>query len=211
MFLVGGYTTYVKLRERLRDTADRDLSNANTVLDWGCGCGRLTRNLLKCGVSKVQGADIDPLNIEWCRSNLSGSFTLLPLRPPSPFPSEQFDLVLGVSVFTHLDEETQWLWLEELRRICSPAAILMLSFHGEASVARGAFNMAWLNKWMARGFDAGTVDKALNEVISDGEYYRVSFHTTDYIKREWSKYFELLEIRDCFIGNFQDLVVLRKR
>jgi SAM-dependent methyltransferase len=211
IFLVGGYTTYMKLSDALRDITGLKLNDADAILDWGCGCGRLTRHLLKYGVSTIQGADIDPLNVEWCRSNLPGRFTLLPLRPPSPFPHEQFNVVLGISVFTHLDEETQWLWLEELHRICSPGAILMLSIHGEASVARGKFNLAWLNKWMANGFDAGHPDKALNEVISDTTYYRVSFHTTDYIKRNWSKYFEILGIRDCFIGSFQDLVVLRKR
>lgn len=211
MFLVGGYTTYMKLQNALRETTGLDFSSVGTILDWGCGCGRLTRYLLKDAVPSAQGADVDPVNIDWCRSNLPAEFTLLPLVPPSSLPSGKFNLVLGVSVFTHLNEETQWLWLEELQRICSPGAIVMLTFHGEAAVARGEFALDWLNQWLAHGFDSGNVDRALDAVIPDKTYYRASFHTTEYIKTKWSKYFEVLGFRDCFMSNYQDLVILKKR
>jgi hypothetical protein len=150
--------------------------------------------------------------VEWCRANLAGAaFQPVPLHPPTTLPSQYFDLVIGMSVFTHLDEKTQWLWLEELQRICAPGAILMLTYHGEASVARMNFSREWLNNWIAHGFDASIVDRALVNVISDRGYYRASFHTSEYIKKNWSKYFSIIATYDCFMSNHQDLVILKKR
>lgn len=91
---------------------------AGDTLDWGCGCGRVTRWLLDrldAGV-RVVGADIDPLSIHWCRQNLAGGFfERIPLHPPTTFRDEQFSVVLGISVFTHLKEDVQFEWLSELR------------------------------------------------------------------------------------------------
>jgi ubiquinone/menaquinone biosynthesis C-methylase UbiE len=43
-------------------------------------------------------------------------------NPPLPFPDDHFDLVFSSSVFTHIDEHAQDLWLAELRRVTQPGA-----------------------------------------------------------------------------------------
>jgi SAM-dependent methyltransferase len=214
LFLIEGYTTYAKLEDALRHTTGLDFSHAGNILDWGCGCGRLTRYFVKEAIPNVYGVDIDSVNVEWCHRNLAGAtFQAVPLRPPMAFPSQYFDLVLGVSVFSHLDEATQLLWLDELQRVCAPGATLMLTYHGEASVARLNLNLSrkTLNNWMTHGFDSSIIDQALHNVISDPAYYRASFHSTEYIKSKWSKYFSIIAMYDGFVSNHQDLVILRKR
>ncbi|HWB82808.1 MAG TPA: class I SAM-dependent methyltransferase [Bryobacteraceae bacterium] len=216
LFLLEGYTAYRKLENILHETAGRTFADAANVLDWGCGCGRLMRYLARpsevlAGAAQWTGADIDAESIAWCRSHLTGDFVVLPLLPPSPLPDHHFDLILGVSVLTHLNEETQRLWLEELQRVSRPGAILLLSYHGEASVERSAFSTEWVDAWLSRGFDAGIVDHALDQVISEKSYYRAAFHTTGYIHQNWSKYFEILAIKDSVISNHQNLAILKRR
>lgn len=42
------------------------------------------------------------------------------------------------------------------------------------------------------------------------DFYETAYHSDDYIRREWSKYFEVVEIRTLGAVNRQDSVLLRK-
>ena len=62
----------------------------------------------------------------------------------------------------------------------------------------------------AQGFiDAGE-DAALDGIAPEG-YYRGVFQSPAWTRREWSKYFRVLEIREGGMQNYQDLVILEKR
>jgi hypothetical protein len=51
------------------------------LLDWGCGCGRLTASLLlRHPGAEIHGCDIDAEAVAWCRTEYSGAS--IPLRPP---------------------------------------------------------------------------------------------------------------------------------
>ena len=111
----------------------------DSVFDFGCGCGRLARQLLqqKQRPSRYLGIDLHAGMIAWCQRNLS---TLAPnfefkhhdvynyhFNPGSekpdvlPFPTENsFSLVEAWSVFTHLTEEQAVQYLAEVKRILAP-------------------------------------------------------------------------------------------
>ena len=120
----------------------RELREFDRILDFGCGCGRVTRWLRPLADdSELQGCDIDEFAIAWDQEHLTfAKFSHTPTEPPLPYVSGYFDLVLNHSVFTHLDEYYQDMWLEELCRIVSPGGFLVLSVHGEHafSLAEGA-------------------------------------------------------------------------
>ncbi len=40
---------------------------------------------------------------------------------------------------------------------------------------------------------------------------KLPYHTHEYIRREWSRYFEIVAIHPKGIGNHQDAVLVRKR
>lgn len=209
-FQLEGFSTYEKLKRALRATVGKSLADFDQILDWGCGCGRLTRYLsVGGGETCVTAADIDSDNLEWCRQNLPAIRCVeLDLNPPSAFPAATFDLVLGVSVFTHLDELTQHQWLSELRRITTDGAVLAVTIHGPACHAMSG-SAALARQIDKRGIlDGPSLDLA--GVIADG-YYRTTFHSHDYVTSSWSKYFEIVNILPTCIAGHQDLVVMRRR
>ncbi|MGA3015595.1 MAG: class I SAM-dependent methyltransferase [Bryobacteraceae bacterium] len=214
-FLLDGYTTLVKLQRVVEKVAGRSLNTFSSILDWGCGCGRLTRHLIEAlegADTQIVGIDIDHENVQWCKTHLPrASFDSCELDPPTNLPAAAFDLIIGLSVFTHLDEATQFAWLDELKRVAMPGALLLLSVHGNTSVCRSNVSLEWLDRWRCRGIDDSRKDPALSAVINNEEYYRATFHTKAYVQERWTTYFDVVTIIDGFLSNNQDLVVLRAR
>lgn len=184
------------------------------LLDWGCGHGRVTRHFLDhWRGAEIVGMDIDAEAIAWCRENLrGGSFEVAPLWPPSPLPDASLDAVFGISVMTHLTAEAQDAWLKELRRLLKPGGLALITFHGKGATAWSSVwrDLAWWQAWLKTGFDATTIDHALDGKISDATYYRVTAQTEAYTLSTWSRYFEVSKIWPDFIGNL-DLAVMRRQ
>jgi SAM-dependent methyltransferase len=106
------------------------------VLDFGCGCGRVARQLMQQHPqpAEYRGFDLHSDSIEWCQSHLTPvapQFTFAhhdvanrglnpgaekPLTLPLPAPDGWASLVLAISVFTHLTEPQAVHYLTELAR-----------------------------------------------------------------------------------------------
>ena len=209
-FLLEGYSTFVKLDRALTQYTGRRLQDCARILDWGCGCGRLIRHLsgLPPG-TRIAGCDIDVDNVNWCRQHLPfADYFDLPLHTPTPLPAGAFDLIVGISVFTHLKEKDQDDWLAELKRVSAPGAVLLVTVHGNAAASRQNWPLPILTAWQQHGFIDGT-SHDLDGFIEDADYYRNACHTADYVRRHWGRFFEVVTIVEGYIGNFQDLVILR--
>jgi 2-polyprenyl-3-methyl-5-hydroxy-6-metoxy-1,4-benzoquinol methylase len=208
-----GFDKFMRLEEALEKYEHKTFADTNKVLDWGCGCGEVLRYLNRYSNIEVHGADIDPINIEWCEKHLPfAKYHLVPLLPTTELPAEYYDVIFGISVVTHLREDDQSAWLAELARISKKGGLVLLSVHGDAGVAfrNELFNYDKLLRWQEKGFLVAGVDNAIGDMLDDKEYYTTSFQTDWYIKQEWSKYFEVVDIIPAYIGHFQDLVVLKK-
>jgi SAM-dependent methyltransferase len=187
----------------------RDLRSFRRMLDWGCGCGRLTMNFMEVPRGpRVFGCDIDRQSIQWCSEHHPrGSFTAIDPWPPTPYEDNSFDLIVGYSVFTHLDREAQHAWLAEIKRLLVPGGMFVTSSHGEFAAS---FALAGgVSALQARGICDHTPDRTLDGVAPDG-YYRSTFQTRAYTVREWSKHFDVLDYIERGAGNFQDLVVMQR-
>jgi len=212
-FLREGATNFQKLQRSLQRYAGKSFRDFESVLDWGCGCGRLLRFLPHSMPRKVTGVDVDPLNLAWCRDHLSfGDYRFVGTMPPLPFPDGRFDLVYGISVLSHLAEDVQNAWLAELSRIVAPGGWVLQSIMGKQAFIRfpkhGRHSYA---TWQENGFWDEGVNDHITKVISDAEYYRNVFQTPEYVRSEWARYFDVVEIVPATIGNYQDLVIMRKR
>jgi len=211
-FLLEGHSMYVKLQRALQKHVGKNYSYFPRLLDWGCGCGRLARHFKKEAALHLTGLDIDKDNIAWCDKNLGfGTFQSIPLHPPTRLEAGSFDLMIGISVFTHLTEDVQEEWLSELRRLAAPGAVLLMTIHGMTSFMRSGGLKPLLKFSLSRGFlDVGDCTD-LGDFIDNPHYYRGIFHSAKYIKKHWSKHFDIVTIIPGYIGNNQDLVILRNR
>jgi len=119
----------------VRDTLARNglaIERMPAILDFGCGCGRVIRHWKDLRDTKVHGTDYNGDLIAWCRQNLRfAEFGTNRLEPPLRYPDAAFDLVYAFSVFTHLTDEMQRPWLDELLRVIRPGGHLLFSTHGE--------------------------------------------------------------------------------
>lgn len=138
---VGGSSSYavyrmhgLKIFTDLIDQINKyeNLAKTKRLLDWGCGCGRLTAHfLLERQRPEVHGCDIDGEAVEWCASHLEpGKFTQIRPYPPMTYRDATFDIVIGCSVFTHLSQDAQTDWLEEIKRIMVPGGLFLASANG---------------------------------------------------------------------------------
>lgn len=209
-YLIGGASIFKRFEDYLWQKFSRRFSNFPNILDWGCGSGRVSRYFNLVQNSKTLGIDIDGDNINWCNKNLSSTqvkFEQIPLLPPTSYPDNYFDLIIGISVLTHLDEEKQFLWLQELKRIAKPGAILMLSIHGLAALGLYRTPVNIIRKVEDEGFVITGKNFDLEEVITEENYYLNVIQSRDYIHERWSKYFSIVEILDAMASN-QDIVVM---
>jgi 2-polyprenyl-3-methyl-5-hydroxy-6-metoxy-1,4-benzoquinol methylase len=211
-FLLTGYQIFMNCKLALKNIFKRDFDSFNNILDWGCGSGRMCRYFHNLKQASFTGVDIDQDNINWCTKNFNfGRYSTIPLYPPTKLKSSEYDLIIGISVFTHLDESAQFAWLKELNRIASDEAVLLMSVHGDTAWCHSRADYYTYLKLEQDGYlDIGH-DSILDEVINQKDYYRAVWHTHAYIREKWSKYFKIIEILPGYINNHQDLVVMQKK
>lgn len=173
------------------------LPKSPKILDFGCGCGRVLPWLQMIYPSaKAYGCDIESDLAGWLRDNLrDAEISVTDHQPPLPFPNNFFDAVYSISVFTHLPEDMQFAWLRELGRVTKPGGRLAFTTHGPS------VQPALKNR-----------DFVYSEGISSKDFpsfYQNTFHSHEYIKREWSRYMTLDGIFPKGCAGHQDMVAGR--
>jgi len=120
----------------------------DSVLEFGCGCGRWARLMLQQHQRprRYVGFDLNPGLIRWCQDNLAPcapSFSFLhhdvdyPLQNPGdgkpplrPMPAEDgtIGLLIAVPVFTHTTQAHAEYYLREAARVLRPDGEIAASF-----------------------------------------------------------------------------------
>jgi SAM-dependent methyltransferase len=184
-------------------TAHVPLAGHESVLDFGCGCGRVTRYWATFDGS-VAGSDVNRKAIDWCRENLGfASFVHNGLAPGLDSDDSAFDLVYALSVFTHLTAELQLAWRDELRRVLRPGGHLLLSTHGRSYLPR-------LDTGEREQFERGELVVRWADI--PGTNLCSAYHPERHLRETFAQGFTFLALEpEGARGNpTQDLVLLQK-
>ncbi len=197
----------------------KSIGSFETILDFGCGCGRMLLWLDDVGAEcSLHGVDIDERAVRWVDENIPyvSAKVNQPL-PPLDYPDGFFDLVFNHSVFTHIDEAYQDLWLAELQRVTKPGATVVLSVHGEN---------AFFEYENASRNAGGKPETVRAQLANDGiafiredpwvgspfpDFYHTTFHAPWYVFDHWSRYFDVRAFVPRGSLDHQDLVLLERR
>jgi SAM-dependent methyltransferase len=218
-FLSSGRHCYDDIRNILKSQG-KSIEEFNTILDFGCGCGRTLRWFDEWAKKNVlTGVDVDDEVVNWCKANIPfASVFKSKYNPPLPFESNIFDFIYSLSVFSHLEEDLHLQWLAELERILIRGGYAVISTHGpycykpfllgehrlklpdDEAIPDFAYGMTELDE---KGFIFHPID------IKTG--YGTTFISSGYIHERWSNYFEVVDIIPVGMDHLQDTIILQKR
>jgi SAM-dependent methyltransferase len=179
------------------------LQGNESILDFGCGCGRVTRYWADFDGS-VAGSDVSRKAIDWCRENLDfASFLQNALSPGLDVEDDAFDLVYALSVFTHLTDKLQLGWRDELHRVLRPGGRLLITTHGRSYLSR-------LDSDERAQFDRGELVVRWADI--PGTNLCSAYHPERYLRETFARGFTFLELDpEGALGNpTQDLVLFQK-
>jgi SAM-dependent methyltransferase len=170
-------------------------------LDFGCGCGRMSRHLAAADPDRrLTGVDVDRPAVSWAAGRLRGRFFSIEERPPIALPPASFDVAVAVSVFTHLGEDRQREWREELHRLIRPGGLLIattLPPHLVSMVPNLAPGQS--DELNRRGFLYAPGPGPFNQ--------NAAFHSRKFLEETWQPLFRLVDFRPAGMTKFQDLSV----
>ena len=168
------------------------------VADWGCGLARIVRHLPQ--TYERSGFDYNRSAIKWCANNIENiNFAKNAIAPPLPVAAKSFDIVYGLSVFTHLSEQSHYEWRDEIARVLAPGGYFLGAFHMQPKPDQ------LLPAEQSR-FDSGEL--VVRGRVKEGSRTFTAHHPEAWLRRFLSEGFELVGDPEPFFG--QTLLTARR-
>ncbi len=206
-FLIG--TGFAEEIKRIISTQNLALDDFENILEFGCGCGRAIRHFHLLQKAKVYGTDYNPVLVDWCKENLPfAEFNLNGLYPPLQYNNIKFDFVYTLSVFTHLYEQLQFLWMAEILRVMKPGGYFLLTTMGPE------YAREHLSPEKLELFNSGQL--VVENEKEAGKNECLVFHPLSFVKEILAKEFEICYFKEGEIVNHErrfinlDYYLLRK-
>lgn len=130
-FIIEGRQAFLAIQDILSRNGVL-LGGDTKLLEFGVGCGRIARHFINSDLGQFLGLDVDDQLTSWCRDVLSKkdvrfSFFKSEYLPPLNLMESSIDIVYSISVFTHMQKETQEAWFGEISRIIKPGGYFLVS------------------------------------------------------------------------------------
>ncbi len=207
-FLKSGKRCSNDIKSSLTEIGE-NLGSFNRILDFGCGCGRVfmfLENTLKS--LEFYGTDIDKEAIAWAsRAHPFFKLSVNGHIPPLKYDSDFFDLILVIAVMSHFNEEDQFGWLQEFRRVLKYNGILIISLHGQ--YCWKDFPASEITTLESRGFLFKSLkDPYLRQIFP--KWYQAAYHNKNYVMHNYAKYFHILKYIPRGLEEEADLIILQK-
>ncbi|MBZ2196608.1 class I SAM-dependent methyltransferase [Occultella gossypii] len=183
------------------------VADANRIIDFGAGWGRISRFLLaRTAPTHIHALDVDPEMTALVNVTLPGinAMTVDPL-PPTVLGRGGFDLAVAFSVFSHLSGPAHEAWAKEFARVVRPGGVVAITvlddqFMGQVAGARAAVEAGEADDFATSlattfedvdaaraGFDRGEIQFAGSGggEVRTGDYYGWAAAPVEYVKRVW--------------------------
>ena len=194
-----------------------DHRSFRSILDFGCGCGRLLAGWE--GVlgpdARLYGCDINADLVEFCQKNVKiAEVVKTGYYPPLPYADCQFDFLYSASVYTHLTDAAMLQWTGEIARILKPGGIAMITFHGGyylsdlAKVSKLGAGLLSENRYYVHLYsDPANTWKGSNEYAT---WFSADFMKRLFIGFDLVKMFPGLSHGPTHFVSYQDVAVFRR-
>ncbi len=209
-YWVDGFAAYKQLTAMAATYGVR----GGNYFDFGGSTGRVFRHFhFQSQDWKVWSSDFKMTSVDWNLLHFPNDIMAFQgvYFPFLPIEDRTFDLISAMSVFTHIDE-TETSWLLELRRIMKPDGIAIITIHNDDT---------WLNMnpMLREVIEKYSPELAAHSTLPPGrsvsnfrfdDPYRCNtFHSDDYIRTQWGRFFEVKAIINRASGA-QAAVILKK-
>lgn len=224
-FVDGGAQAAAELAAAFERAGRGPLAAVRSVLDLGCGSGRVLPHVAALAPEAASaGCDVDAAAISWSASHHPEiRWERSGFHPPLPFADGCFELVYSISVFSHLDERLQDVWLAELARVLAPGGVALLSVHGTHAFEQfraGAVATGWCPPSAFARAPLGRSEFLFvpyrRSVWNVGELpgvegeYGLAFHGDRYLRSHWPQALPVLDVVERGMTSWQDVVVCQK-
>jgi SAM-dependent methyltransferase len=207
-FLVSGERENRMVREAAA-RAGRPVAEMDAILDWGCGCARVTRWWSDLEDVAVTACDYNAELVDWVGASLPFvTARRNELEPPLPVPDASQDLVYAFSVLTHLPDELALAWMREIRRVLRPGGLFFFTTHGEACRDR-------VTPEEAAALDRGESVVQFSGIA--GTNLCAAYHPRAFVESRLAEGFEVVETIEAHLGGadvqtgmVQDRYLLRR-
>jgi SAM-dependent methyltransferase len=200
----GSGVAHSQLIRRVLVSNSVEIGSLGTLLDFGCGCGRVVRHWADLEHTDVHGTDYNVRLVEWCRGALPfAAFSTNELEPPLTYRDATFDFVYAISVFTHLTEDLQHAWMRELERVLAPGGVLLIT-------TKGTSRLEPLDPDERARFDRGEL------VVQEGRYpgrnLCAAYHPEAYVRDRLAGGLDVVDFvpAEPQSDQSQDIFVLRR-
>jgi len=182
---------------------DASLTREQKVLDFGVGWGRIARFFMHdVRKSGIYGLDVTSDFVQVCRDTFGNdNFQKCAPFPPANLQNNQFNLITGYSVFSHLSEAACKSWMDEFYRILAPGGVVAVTTRGRSFFDYceslqgkghdgylGALSEIFSNFDDARKrYDAGEFVHSNDRGVSGGGDMDSSFYGESFIPEEYAK------------------------
>jgi 2-polyprenyl-3-methyl-5-hydroxy-6-metoxy-1,4-benzoquinol methylase len=203
----GGEWNAAEIEDVLR-YAGFSLHEAGSVLEFACGYGRVTRHIVRrLTPSRITVSDIDRRAVDYVKHTFGVAGFYSTSRPEDLIHDRNYDIVVVVSLFSHLPMESWGPWLKRLTKMLNPDGLLLFStlpLNADAEVADAD----------RKAFERGFLYQEQNETRGrlSGEQYGTASVSEAFVRQITSANFEGRLIKYCprEFNGVQDAYVLQR-
>ncbi len=209
-YWVSGLMDY----DKVLAACDRLGISRGRYYDFGGSTGRLFRHFYSQNSDfEVWSSDFKTASFEWNQQHMPIDVRVFVngFAPPLPIPDAHVEVVTALSVFTHIDE-LEFPWLMELRRIIKPGGLLYATIHDETTWENKSKSLVKAIKKSDNGASVSASSPFPGQRtafhFTESSYYSCNvFHPTGYIRGQWGRFFDIIEIMPSAHGA-QSVVLL---